>query len=91
MERYSNIMVASTAHDMRTPLNTVLNMHDQIASEITSSKALHWLSISKTSAKSLFSLVNNTLDFFQIKEGQFKFNIQSFSIGEIFRNSLTIV
>ena len=29
-QRLSEIMVASTSHDMRTPLNTIVNMHELI-------------------------------------------------------------
>jgi signal transduction histidine kinase len=28
--KLTEIMVASTSHDMRTPLNTILNMHNMI-------------------------------------------------------------
>ena len=27
IEKLSEIMIASTSHDMRTPLNSILNMH----------------------------------------------------------------
>lgn len=31
-------MVASTSHDMRTPLNTIINMHDLIEMKIESAE-----------------------------------------------------
>ena len=67
----SNIMVASTSHDMRTPLNTILNMHNLIEKELTDVKLLKLLRVSKTSTNILISLVNDTLDFYQIKSGKF--------------------
>ena len=30
VEKMSDIMIASTSHDMRTPLNTIINMHNMI-------------------------------------------------------------
>jgi K+-sensing histidine kinase KdpD len=30
VEKISDIMIASTSHDMRTPLNTIINMHKLI-------------------------------------------------------------
>jgi signal transduction histidine kinase len=64
IEKLSNIMVASTSHDMRTPLNTILNMHNLIEDEITDHKLLKWLRVSKTSTRILICLVNDTLDYY---------------------------
>lgn len=33
VEKISDIMIASTSHDMRTPLNTIINMHKLIESQ----------------------------------------------------------
>ncbi len=60
----SNIMVASTSHDMRTPLNTILNMHNLIEKDLKDDKLLKLLRVSKTSTNILISLVNDTLDFY---------------------------
>jgi signal transduction histidine kinase len=57
-------MVASTSHDMRTPLNTILNMHNLIENDLTDPKLLKWLSVSKTSTNILICLVNDTLDYY---------------------------
>jgi K+-sensing histidine kinase KdpD len=34
VEKISEVMIASTSHDMRTPLNTIINMHRLIESQI---------------------------------------------------------
>jgi signal transduction histidine kinase len=60
----SNIMVASTSHDMRTPLNTILNMHNMIEKDLKDEKLLKLLKVSKTSTNILICLVNDTLDFY---------------------------
>jgi signal transduction histidine kinase len=57
-------MVASTSHDMRTPLNTILNMHNLIENDLTDPKLLKWLKVSKTSTNILICLVNDTLDYY---------------------------
>jgi K+-sensing histidine kinase KdpD len=64
IEKLSNIMIASTSHDMRTPLNTILNMHTIIESELTDERLLKWLRVSKTSTNILICLVNDTLDYY---------------------------
>jgi K+-sensing histidine kinase KdpD len=35
LERLSEIMIASTSHDMRTPINTIINMHKLIETKAT--------------------------------------------------------
>ena len=59
------MMVASTSHDMRTPLNTILNMQDLILKKLPKDDAElnRWLLVSKTSTNILMCLVNDTLDF----------------------------
>lgn len=34
VEKITEIMIASTSHDMRTPLNTIINMHKMIEAKI---------------------------------------------------------
>ena len=57
-------MIASTSHDMRTPLNTILNMHLLIEKKVTNPIAQKWLRIASNSTKLLLSLVNDTLDYY---------------------------
>ena len=64
LERISEIMVASTSHDMRTPLNTIINMHRLIESKIVDSNLLNWLHVANCSTNLLMYLVNDTLDYF---------------------------
>ncbi|TNV85651.1 hypothetical protein FGO68_gene11967 [Halteria grandinella] len=73
MTKLSEIMVASTSHDMRTPLNTIINMHSLIEMKVSNDPdVLHWLQIARSSSNLLLFLVNDTLDYFQIKSGKFK-------------------
>ena len=37
VERMSDMMIASTSHDMRTPLNTLINMHSLLEKQISNS------------------------------------------------------
>jgi signal transduction histidine kinase len=64
IEKLTNMMVASTSHDMRTPLNTILNMHNLIEGELNDDRLLSWLKVSKTSVNILICLVNDTLDYY---------------------------
>ena len=58
------MMIASTSHDMRTPLNTVISMHTMMEQYITEERVLKWLKVSKNSTSLLLFLVNDTLDYY---------------------------
>mmetsp|Transcript_44693 Transcript_44693/g.32739 ORF Transcript_44693/g.32739 Transcript_44693/m.32739 type:complete len:88 (+) Transcript_44693:342-605(+) len=83
--------IASTSHDMRTPINTILNMHSLIEQELTDPVIKKYLQLSKTSALILQALVNDTLDYFQIKSGKFNFKPKEFRIQEVLEKSMGVV
>jgi K+-sensing histidine kinase KdpD len=68
ISKLSEIMIASTSHDMRTPLNTILTMHGMIENKLEHTKQneclLNWLSAANSSTNLLLYLVNDTLDYF---------------------------
>eukprot|EP00347_Sterkiella_histriomuscorum_P013084 403366084 len=72
IQKLTEIMVASTSHDMRTPLNTIINMHQLIEMKTMEPQLKQYLSIAKNSTDLLKYLVNDTLDYFQIRSGKFK-------------------
>lgn len=64
LEKLTEIMIASTSHDMRTPLNTTTNMLQLIKTRTTDEQTLQWLEVCKRSTNQLLYLVNDTLDYF---------------------------
>ena len=58
-------MIATTSHDMRTPLNTIINMLKLIEDKINKNSTLiKWIRVSINSANLLLFLVNDTLDYY---------------------------
>ena len=45
LEKVSDLMIASTSHDMRTPLNTIQSMQTLMGNNIADSKIKNWLNI----------------------------------------------
>lgn len=69
LEKISEIMIASTSHDMRTPLNAITNMLYMIKNATTNPTIIKWIRVANNSSNLLLYLVNDTLDYFQIKSG----------------------
>lgn len=49
VEKLSEVMIASTSHDMRTPLNTIVNMLKMIKGKISDADLTHWINIASNS------------------------------------------
>ncbi len=84
-------MVASTSHDMRTPLNSIINMHMMMEKRLTDPIILKWLSIARCSSNLLMFLVNDTLDYFQIRSGKFKIKSSPGSINLLIQNCFELM
>lgn len=86
-------MVASTSHDMRTPLNTIINMHNLIELKVKNldPNLLKWLKIARASSNLLLYLVNDTLDYFQIRSGKFKIKNGNVNINELIAQCFELI
>eukprot|EP00347_Sterkiella_histriomuscorum_P016217 403354040 len=73
---FYEMLTATVSHDMRTPLNAMQGLLDSIRLFIQSEKGLKLVQIVDNSSKILLSLVNDLLDFSQIRNGNFKKNNQ---------------
>ena len=71
---YYQILTATVSHDMRTPLNAISGLLDNLHFFVTDERGNTMLNVIKNSSKILLFLVNDLLDFFQIKNGKFKKN-----------------
>lgn len=84
-------MVASASHDMRTPLNTIKSMQTLIEQRISDPVLRKWLSIAKTSTNLLLYLVNDSLDYYQIKSNKFSQKIGPFSIKQVVNDCFSLI
>ena len=77
-------MIASASHDMRTPLNSIVNMLKLINDGVKDNKVVtKWIRIANDSTNLLKFLVSDTLDYFQIKSDKFSVQNSEFNLKEI--------
>ena len=65
------MITATVSHDMRTPLNSIIGMIDNMSYFLEDESAKTMLKIINNSSKILLFLVNDLLDFFKFKNGKF--------------------
>ena len=66
------MLTATVSHDMRTPLNAILNLLENLEPFVTDERGNKFVKVISYSSKILLFLVNDLLDLFQIKNGKFK-------------------
>ena len=71
VEKLSDMMIASTSHDMKTPLNSIIGMLMLLKNRIYDEPLKTYIRIARNSSLLLLSQVNDTLDYFQLKSGKF--------------------
>lgn len=78
MENYSykmrSIFFSSIAHELRTPMNSILPICDRLINFISDPKGRNYLKILKNSALHLSYLVEDALDMSRIENNQFNLN-----------------
>lgn len=76
--------LATMSHEIRTPMNGVLGMLELMEQSDLPFDTQHRVSVAKSSARSLLSLINDVLDFSKIEAGKLSFEDKDFSLIELF-------
>ena len=79
------MLTATVSHDLRTPLNSMIGLLSNLDKFIKDPQGKRFLSIIRNSSSFMLFLVNDLLDFFQIKNGKFRKNFKWVNIGDDFR------
>ncbi|CDW79459.1 UNKNOWN [Stylonychia lemnae] len=82
---YYEMLTATVSHDMRTPLNAIIGLLGNLESFVVH-QGKRFLPIIQNSSKFMLFLVNDLLDFFQIKNGQFRRNENTVNLRKSIRD-----
>ena len=72
--------LSSVSHDIRTPLNAVINMSRFLSEEITDRKQSEELGVIRESSEHLLNLINDVLDMSRIESGKLTFHDAPFDM-----------
>ena len=75
--------LANMSHEIRTPMNGIIGTCELAISANLERKHREYLSIIRTSARSLLGLINDILDFSKIEAGKLDFENIPFSLREL--------
>lgn len=88
---FYEMLTATVSHDMRTPLNAMTGLLANIGAFIQDERGQKLLKIVENSSKILLFLVNDLLDYTQIKNGKFRKNDARTDIKQMVDDTLDIV
>lgn len=86
-----NKFFANMSHDMRTPLNAIINLSNLSKEKIDDKeKLVDYLTKINISSKQLLELINDILEISKMEEGMTTVNNSSFDINKSLRDTLSV-
>ncbi|WP_423127688.1 hybrid sensor histidine kinase/response regulator [Gaoshiqia sp. Z1-71] len=83
LSKAKEMFVATVSHEMRTPVNAIYGLTEQMLKKTHSNEVTTDLEIVYKSAQHLISLVNDTLDFSKIESQKLKLQQHDFYLNEV--------
>jgi len=90
LAKAKEVFIANVSHEMRTPVNAIYGLTEQILRLQISKKVKEHLTVVLKSAQHLKEVVNDTLDFSKIQAEKLKLEEVDFSPGDAFKEVLNL-
>ncbi len=90
LARAKELFVATVSHEMRTPINAIYGLTEQLMMKTNDLKHKKDLEIIYSSTGHLISLVNDTLDFSKIESQKLQLNKVDFALDQLLEEVITL-
>ncbi|WP_339737504.1 response regulator [uncultured Sunxiuqinia sp.] len=90
LARAKELFVATVSHEMRTPINAIYGLTEQLMMKSNDLKQKKDLEIIYSSTGHLISLVNDTLDFSKIESQKLQLNKVDFALDQLLEEVITL-
>jgi PAS domain S-box-containing protein len=89
--RAKSEFLANMSHEIRTPLHGIIGMTELVRETWLTDEQQEYVELTRSSALNLLDIVNDVLDFSKIEAGAFELSEQTFSIGQVLRDTVKLM
>ena len=86
-----HLFVASTSHEIRTPIQTILTVMDLLEDTKLDAEQTEYTRQIRFSAQAILALVNDILDFSKLELGKMKFESYPFNLSDVVEDTIDLI
>jgi len=86
-----HLFVASTSHEIRTPIQTILTVMDLLEDTKLDAEQAEYTRQIRFSAQAILALVNDILDFSKLELGKMKFESYPFNLSDVVEDTIDLI
>ncbi len=90
-EADTNLFIANTSHEIRTPIQTILTVMDLLEDTTIDAEQAEYTRQIRFAASAILALVNDILDFSKLEVGKMVFEETPFSLIDIVENTIDLI
>ena len=87
----TNLFIANTSHEIRTPIQTILTVMDLLDETKLDAEQIEYTRQIRFSASTILTLVNDILDFSKLELGKMQFEAKPFNLADVVENTIDLI